>query len=173
MKKLLIIINLIVFSILANAQSKEEIKRAWSANTKRMEEMKTGKYIKTDAKKLFVGQWISDEAGKEIELLITTKKVHFKHGEYDYYVDAIYVEVKKYMYKGEDLTKRIKEPIMLTGDSFKYSSMFLKDPVSGDDINFKLYNLSNDGTLKLRVNTIYENSTSIFPLGDTKLKRKK
>ena len=159
MNKILIMIVLITLSIKTNAQNNSD--------------KKFGRYIKSDAKNLYIGNWISIEAEKGLEVLLTTKKMRNKFKEYDYYYDALYIKILKCIYKGEDISKKIIEPIILpSGDKSKYGSMFFKDEVTGDDIIIKLYYVDKN-TLKLNVNTKYSPGTaSVLPLGDTILKRK-
>lgn len=159
MKNLTIILSLMIFSFFAKAQTEED--------------RKSGKYLKSTNIENFIGTWVSNEKGKELEFIITTKKTHFKYKEYDYYSDPLYIEVIKCMYKGEDIAEKLNDPIMLTGNLTRYGNSLLKDPITGDEIRIKLY-FKDKNSLKLNVNTMYSPGTStIFPLGDTMLVRKK
>lgn len=158
MKNLALLFLLTIFTLFAKAQK-------W-------DEKKSGKYIKNDSKNLYTGRWIANETANEIEFSISTQKKQIKGKELNYYTDAILIKIIKCIYKGEDVSNKVNDPILLpSGDSYRYSSMFLKDPITKDEIVIKLYYVDKK-TLKLKVNTLYSGSSTIFPKGDTILKRK-
>ena len=158
MKKITLTILTIFFYVLVQAQS-------W-------EEMKSGEYIKSDAKNLYTGYWLNNDTNNKIELLITTKKTRIKGKEVNYQTDAIFIKILNRFYQGEEISKKIRESIMLTGNSKRYQGFLQKDPFTNYDIIVKLYYVDKE-TLKLNVNTRYTGTSTIFPLGDTILKRKK
>ncbi|RDC55124.1 hypothetical protein DU508_18410 [Pedobacter chinensis] len=157
MKHITILVTLLLLMFTAKAQGVDD-------------DTKSGKYFKNPFVKRFTGKWTSNN--RELELVITTKKTRHNYKEDDYYYDPIYVKVTKCIYKEDDVAKKLKEPFMFLGNATSYGSVLLKDPITGDDIIIKLYYIDKN-TLKLNVNTRYAPGTStIFPLGDTILRRK-
>lgn len=111
---------------------------------KSWEDLKSGKYFKNSKKNLYTGSWVSNEKGKEIEFLITAKKTRLKTPPYDFFVDALFINVIKYMYKGEDIAKKLDDSIRLIGTSDRpYFEAMRNEKITNyaDTLTYVLLNL--------------------------------